>query len=82
MPPVLKSDFAVWLVGDCFPENQKEASVPGGSHSNLMYSFSKNQLPTSLEALLNLLNKKKTDMKGAPLGQVSQQVKKKSWRSI
>ena len=74
MPPVLKSDFTVWLVGNCLPDNQKEQGGAGGSHPELVYTYSNKQLPTNLEALKRLFYKKKTDLKGKPLQHAVQQV--------
>ena len=73
-PPVLKFDFTVWLVGNCLPDIQREEGGAGGSHPELVYSYSNKQLPTNLDALKRLFYKKKTDMKGKPLSDVTEKV--------
>ena len=75
MPGVgLKSDFSVWLVGNCQPEivGQEDAAV--GQHPKICLSHYNNQLPTNIQVLKHLFYKKKTDMKGQPLSAVAQQV--------
>ena len=74
MPRVLKSEFTVWLVGSCLPDIQREEGGSGGSHPELVYSYSNKQLPTNLDALKRLFYNKKTDMKGKPLSDVVQKV--------
>ena len=74
MSPVLKSDFTVWLIGNCLPDIQKELGGAGGSHPELLYSYSNKQLPTNLEALQRLFYMKKTDMKGKALSVVARKV--------
>ena len=70
----MKSEFTVWLVGSCLPDIQREEGGSGGSHPELVYSYSNKQLPTNLDALKRLFYKKKTDMKGKPLSDVVQKV--------
>ena len=74
MPTVMKSDFTVWLIGNCLPDIQKEQGGAGGSHPELVYSYSNKQLPTNLEALKRLFYMKKTHMKGKALSVVARKV--------
>ena len=75
MPGVgLKSDFSVWLIGNCQPEIVGQEDAVGAQHPKMILSHYNNQLPTNSQALKHLLYKKKTDMKGQPLSAVAQQV--------
>lgn len=58
---------------ECLPDDQKEQGGAGGSHPELVYTYSNKQLPTNLEALKRLFYKKKTDLKGKPLQHAVQQ---------
>ena len=62
MAPSLKSDFNVWLVGSCQPENVREDS------------HYKDQLPTKGQVLRHLFFLKKTTLKGRPLQDVVAEV--------
>ena len=62
MAPSLKSDFNVWLVGSCQPENVREDS------------HYKDQFPTKGQVLRHLFFLKKTTLKGRPLQYVVAEV--------
>ena len=75
MPGVgLKSDFSVWLIGNCQPEIVGQEDAVGAQHPKMITSHYNNQLPTNSQALKHLFYKKKADMKGQPLSAVAQQV--------
>ena len=67
MPPVLKSDFNVWLIGDCMLDIEDE-----NGNASPFY----NQLPTNHEVLKLLFYKKKTKSKGKSLKDVAESVVK------
>jgi len=67
MPPVLKSDYNVWLIGDCMLDIEDE-----NGNASPFYD----QLPTNHEVLKLLFYKKKTKWKGKSLKDVAESVVK------